>query len=75
MKQSSFAFLYEIISHLIIYTSSLLEVTLQKDAIHYPAIHYVIILIFNPNSAQRLNMLLKLKYIHLNTMLIKFKLT
>lgn len=76
MKYSSLAFLREIISHLIIYTSSLLEMTLQKDRIHYPAIRYGIILTFNPNSAQGLNgFLLKIKCIHLNTMPKEFKLT
>lgn len=50
--------------------------TLQKDAIHYPAIHYDIFLFFNPNSVQRLNsFLLKIKHIHLNTMPLEFKVT
>lgn len=50
--------------------------TLQKDTIHYPAIRYDIILTFNPNSAQGLNiLLLKIKCIPLNTMTQELKLT
>lgn len=50
--------------------------TLQKDAVRYPAIHYDIILIFTPNSTQRLNHFLsQIKHIQLTITPLEFKVT